>query len=68
MIPLENADTYNITINQMERYGTTDLPVFSWNISKAKHGFFIYCNNADAKYYFGEKYPHKMFIVTFTVS
>ena len=68
MIPLENADTYNITINQMERYGTTDHPVFEWNVAKYKHGFFIFYNNADMSYYFGMVNPHKMFVVTFTAS
>lgn len=68
MIPLENADTYNITINQMERYGTTDRPVFEWNVMKYKHGFVILNNNADMSYYFGEAHANKIFTVTFTVS
>ena len=68
MIPLENADKYNITIDKMEKYGTADQPVFSWYIWKAKHGFYIYYNNTDMSYYFGTVNQHKIFVVTFTVS
>ena len=68
LIPLTNADKYNIEITKISMFGQNIDATFPWDIIKYKNGFYLQINNMDAKYFFGTAHPNKLWTVYFKVS
>ena len=68
IVPLQNADQYNITITSLDMFGQVEKPVFSWWIKKYKNGFTMMSSGADVGYYFGTLHPNRLWDLFFTVS